>query len=227
MTTRGRVLLGAALAAAGVTVMAPRWLRRVEFFQVRQVDVTGLRYLEGREVVAAMALPAGASLFDDPAPFEARALAMPGVQRVAVRKRWPGTLVVAVTEWQPVALTPAEGGLAMLDRLGRVLPFDPSRVPADLPVAEADPEVARALFRIRENAPALFRRIGGARRAGQDVALQADGFRVLVRGDVSADDLLNLLAAMADMAERGVNYEELDARFATRVFVRGWKGVKA
>jgi hypothetical protein len=174
-----------------------------------------------------MKLARGASLFDDPAPLTRRVVAMAGVQKAEVGKRWPGTLVVRVTEWAPVALTPGDRGLVMLDRLGRRLPFDPTRSPADLPVAPADPVVARALFRIMEESAALFGRITAARRSGDDVVLEADGRRILVRGEVSAGDLLNLQAVMADLARYDIDYEELDARYANRVFVRGWKGVRS
>jgi hypothetical protein len=208
-------------------VLVLRGLRRLEFFQVRRVDVFGTRYLEGRQVVAAMKLARGASLFDDPAPLTRRVVAMAGVQKAEVGKRWPGTLVVRVTEWAPVALTPGDRGLVMLDRLGRRLPFDPTRSPADLPVAPADPVVARALYRIMEESAALFGRIAVARRSGDDVVLEADGRRILVRGEVSAGDLLNLQAVMADLARYDIDYEELDARYANRVFVRGWKGVRS
>jgi cell division protein FtsQ len=219
-----------ALAAAGIVVAVaavlavPRGLRRMEFFQVRRVEVFGARYLEPTRVAAALELKRGASLFDDPAPLSRRVTAMAGVQKAEVTRRWPATLVVRVTEWVPVALSPGEGKLVMLDRLGRWLPFDPTRAPADLPVAPADPVVARALHRVMEESPTLFGRITEARRLGNDVLLELAGRRLLVRGDVGVDDLLNLRVTMADLARKSVDFEELDARYATRVFVRGWKG---
>ena len=217
------VALGAAVAGA---VLLPGWLRTLEFFQVRRVDVYGLHYLEGRQVAVAMGVPAKASLFDALEPLRARVLAMPGVQRAEVTRRWPATLEVHVTEWVPVALAPVEGRLVLLDRLGRPLPFDPTKVPVDLPIAVADPVVAGGLHRIRESAAALFGRIAVARRhAEHDVALDLDGRRVLVRGQVSAADLRNLEAVLADLARQRMDYEELDARYDNRVFVRGMRSV--
>lgn len=228
MTRRARVVagvLGLALVAAGAA-LAPGWLRTLEFFQVRRVDVVGLRYLEGRQVALAMRLPAGASLFDEVTPLGRRVLAMPGVQQAEVSRRWPATLVVEVTEWVPVALAPVEDRLALLDRLGRPLPFDPSKVPADVPLAVADPVVAGGLDRIRQAAPPLFGRIIAAERyRASDVLLDLEGRRVLVRGDVSATDLRNLELVLADLERKRLDCEELDARFGNRVFVRGMRSV--
>lgn len=225
MNRRGRIGLaaGALVAVAVAAAAVPKGLRRMDFFQVRGVEVFGLRYIEARRVAAALALPKGASLFDDPAPLTRRVVAMAGVQKAEVTRRWPATLVVRVTEWTPVALTPAAGRLVMLDRLGRPLPFDPTRAPADLPVAPADPAVARALHRIMEESPALFGRISAARRLGDDVLLELDARRLVVRADLSAADLLNLRVTMADLVRKNVDFVELDARYANRVFVRGWK----
>jgi hypothetical protein len=74
-----------------------------------------------------------------------------------------------------------------------------------------------------EESPSLFGRISEARRLGDDVLLELDARRLVVRGDVSAADLLNLRVTMADLARKRVDFVELDARYANRVFVRGWK----
>lgn len=229
MTRRLRVALAGGVVVATVVgaVLLPGWLRTLEFFQVQRVDVYGLHYLEGRHVAMAMGLPAKASLFDDPTPLGERVLAMPGVQRAEVTRRWPSTLEVHVTEWAPVGLAPVEGQLVLVDRQGRPLPFDPTKVPVDLPLAVADPVVAGGLHRIRESAAPLFGRIAMARRhAEADVALDLDGRRVLVRGQVSAADLRNLEAVLAELARKQLDYEELDARYDNRVFVRGMRGVR-
>lgn len=228
MNRRRRGVLAAAVLGAAVAgaALLPNRLRTLEFFQVRRVDVYGLHYLEGRQVAVAMSLPPKASLFDDPAPWAERVLAMAGVQRVEVTRRWPATIEVHVSEWVPVALAPVKGKLVLLDRLGRPLPFDPSKVPVDLPIAVADPVVAGGLYRIRESAASLFGRIVTARRhAETDVALDMDGHRVLVRGQVSAADLRNLEVVLADLAQKRLDYDELDARYDNRVFVRGMRGV--
>ena len=221
---RGWIGLSAIVVGAIVLVAAPRALRRLEFFRVRRVQVVGVRYLTGTEVVAALQLRSGASLFDDAAPVRRGALTVRGVRAAQVSRRWPGTLVVRIREAEPVALTPQKAGLALLDARGRVLPFDPTRAPADLPVAPADPVVARVVGRIKEADPEFFSVIVSAYRGrDRDVVLEAVDRRFLVRGDASADEIRALAAVVDDLARRGRSYRELDARFSDRVFVRGVK----
>jgi cell division protein FtsQ len=217
-------------AAAAVVVVAlvavsvaPRWLRQLEFFKVRRIEVLGARYLSGPEVAAVMKVSADASLFDGTEPYQKAVFRIIGVREVTVSRRWPGTLVVRLRESEPVALAPTPEGLALVDDRGWILPFDPTRVPADLPVAPADPAVAKALARIRNTAPGLYATIGSAAKVGEDVVIEAAGKRLLVRRDVTASDIRALVAVMDDLERNSRSYRELDARFTDRVFVRGMK----
>ncbi len=220
--TRRRLLVVAGVGVGAIALGAlPAALRKASFFRVRRVDVLHARYLSGPDVVQAMALEPGASLFDSTEPFRRRVLRIPGVRSAEVGRRWPGTLVVRIQEAEPVALTPARGGLALLDARGRVLPFDPTRAPADLPLAPADPLVARLVGRIKDAEPALFARIHSAARERDDVVLQAADVRLRLRGDATAPQLRALVVVMGDLARKGRRYRELDARFIDRVFVRG------
>jgi cell division septal protein FtsQ len=216
-------LLGLAGVIAGVLLLIalPRLLSRSSFFRVRRVEVVGARYLSGPEVVAALKLDRRASLFDPTEPVKDSAIAIRGVRRAEVRRRWPGTLVVRIEEFEPVALTPRRDGLALMDARGRVLPFDPTRVPTDLPVAPADPLITRLMARVKENEPALFRAIISASRDRMTVVFEGQDRRFMVRTDADASQLRALAAVMEDLARKGRAYRELDARFTDRVFVRG------
>ena len=116
-----------------------------------------------------------------------------------------------------MALTPSEGRLALMDRRGRVLPFDPTRAAADLPVAVADPEVASLVDRVRESEPGLFQQMVSAARERGAVVLEAGGPRLLLRADASVSEIRALGAVAAELARRGTAYRELDARFAGRI----------
>lgn len=220
---KGWLVLGGVALAAGGAAVAPAALRSLEFFRVRRVEVLGARYLSGDDVLAVLALRADASLFDPTAPLARRVFAIVGVREARVTRRWPGTLVVRIVEWEPVALAPGQRGLAPLDARGRVLPFDPTRWPADLPVATADWVVARVLARLREHEPDLYGAIISARRIRGDVVLEAGPRRFLLRGDATADELRALAAVAEDLARKGRSYRELDARYAERILVRGMK----
>jgi len=202
-------------------MLSPVVLRRASFFQVRRIDLVGARYVTGDQVAVALRLKPGASVFDDLGPLERRALAIPGVRRATVSRRWPGTLVVTVEEAEPVALTPRKSALALMDAAGRVLPFDPTRAPADLPVAEADAGVARLIARVKDAEPGLYQRIVAVSRVKDDVVFAGGGWRILLRADAGRPQLRALAEVLNDLARKGRKWRELDARFSDRVFVRG------
>jgi hypothetical protein len=196
-------------------------LRRLDFFQVRRVEIAGLQYLDPAKVIAALQLAPGASVFDDAAPLARRLLAMPGVTAAQIGRRLPGTLEVELVEVTPVALATRGDGLALLDARGRVLPFDPLRSAPDLPLAvSGDPAVAGVLARVRDSDPDLFARIGAAWRVGPDVVLEVGGRRLWFGAQVTAEDIRAVMAVEQALARTGRSYQELDGRFAGQVIVR-------
>lgn len=214
-------MIAAVVAALALIALAPRALRHASFFRVRRIDLVGARYVTGEQVAVAMKLKPAASVFDDVKPLEKRVFAIAGVRRVTIERRWPGTLVVRIEEAEPVALTPRKTALALMDGSGRILPFDPTRAPADLPVSVADAKAARLIARIKDAEPALFRRIVAVSVERQDVILRGSDWRVVLRADAGRSQLRALATVMDDLARKGRRWRELDARFNDRVFVRG------
>ena len=162
-----------------------------------------------------------ASVFDDLSAAGAQVRALPGVASAVVTRRLPGTLEIILEEAVPVALAPRNGGMALLDSSGRVLPFDPSASAPDLPVAaSADARVARVLASVQEHDPVLFARVRTAWRVQDDVLLDVDGRRLWFGPAVTAEDIRAVMAVAQDLARQGRNYQELDGRFAGQVIVR-------
>jgi cell division septal protein FtsQ len=217
----GRMLAG----VVGVGLLwygGPSLLRRLEFFRVRRVEITGLQYLAPAKLFGALELNSGSSVFDDLAAATRRLKRLPGVQAAALRRRLPGTLEIVLSEAVPVALAPRESGMALLDSTGTVLPFDPAATAPDLPVAAtADRTVARVLAVVQVNDPVLFSRIRAAWRVQGDVILDLDGRRLWFSPTVTAEDIRAVMAVAQDLARRGRSYQELDGRFAGQVIVRG------
>jgi cell division septal protein FtsQ len=214
-----------ALAILAATVLlglaVPGMLRRLEFFRIRRVEISGLQYLAPNKVIAALGLDSTASVFDDLIAAEARASALPGIESAQVKRRLPGTLEISLVEAVPVALAPRPGGMALLDSRGRVLPYDPAASAPDLPVvAAADTSVASVLASVQEYDPALFGRIRTAWRVREDVVLDVDGHRLLFGRFVTAEDIRAVMAVAQDLARAGRRYQELDGRFAGQVIVR-------
>ncbi len=77
---RRRALQGVALAALGTAawLVAPALLRHVAFFRVRQIELVGVRNLAPEVVLAALRLPAGASVFSDTRLLADRVRGVPG-----------------------------------------------------------------------------------------------------------------------------------------------------
>ncbi|MDQ3224012.1 MAG: hypothetical protein M3Q75_11175, partial [Gemmatimonadota bacterium] len=147
--------------------------------------------------------------------------ALPGVVSAVVRRRLPGTLEIILAEAVPVAIAPRDGGMALLDSSGKVLPFDPAAAAPDLPVAaSADARVARVLARVQEHDPALFARVRTAWRVRDDVLLYVDGRRFWFGPEVTAEDIRAVMAVAQDLARLGRKYHELDGRYAGQVIVR-------
>jgi len=216
----------ALLGGVGLWLGGPHLLRRVAIFRVRRIEVTGARYLGAPEVARGLGLGAGASLFDPRAPLERRVLAMPGIQRAEVRRRLLGALEVRVTEFEPVALTPTPGAgrLALLDRRGRVLPFDPTRLPVDLPIVPPDSAVTGLMDRVRDTDPRLFADIVSASRDHHTIVLETVNRRILFRVGASPKEIQGVGLVTDEIERRHLESDLLDARWEGRVVIRrtGW-----
>lgn len=230
-----------ALAAAGVTALAadlPRLLRRLEFFRVERVEVVGTRYMAPHDVLALSGITSASSLFDDADAWRAALEDHPLVAAVRVERDLPSTVVLHVTEAEPVAFvrTPE---LRPVDASGRLLPIDPAERSLDLPVLAttsrigedgrvADPAslaLLDALNAVRGSEPMLA-------AAVSEVAPAADGAVRLVLGEPAHAEVLlpphagglrlrQLGSTLEDLRARGEygRVRRIDARFHDQVVV--------
>jgi cell division protein FtsQ len=236
---RSRAVKILRLAGFGLAVLAvagsPWWgralARRLDFFRVRRVEIDGARYVSPDEIVSRLRIDTTQSLFDDVAPLEKRVRQHPSVRDVRIERKLPGTLLVRITENPPVAFVQAASGLVAVDATGRSLPVDPATADVDLPVlAVRDTLTLRVLGEVREQAPALFSRIGEVRRYPRGTSFYLL-FRltesptnlahdVLALGDVTADRLSDIVPVEQDLARRNLRATELDLRFRDQVIAR-------
>lgn len=212
---------GAAVLLLLVGVGGFKLLKTMAFFSVRRIELVGARYLTPVIMARALEVPKGATIFDDVAPLERRAREVPGVLSATISRRLPGTLRVTVREALPVGLAERGGRLVLVDHAGRVLPFDPTRPAEDLPLAEPDSAVAGLLARMRETEPDLFARVERAGRIRRDVVLDLTGGRMWFKVGASSEDIRNLVLVADYLTRNGRTWRELDARFASRIIVRG------
>lgn len=223
MTPRARRILIGAVAVVGVWLALPHVLRHVAFFRVRQVELVGVRYSAPAAVIGALHLAPRASVFDELDVLGKRLRALPGIADARVVRHLPGALKVIVREVEPVALVPgADGGpLAAVDAAGHPLPYDPSRVAVDLPVAaSADSGLVAILALVQSVDPTLFEAITAARASRGDVVLQLGARRVLLTDDAGPEVIHEVVLVANDLASRSRPYGELDARYAGQIVVR-------
>lgn len=217
-----RLLLAAGLVGLLAALFAGfRWVRTFSFFNVRRIELVGGTYLTPAAVARELAVPARASIFDNTAPLLSRVRRMAGVREARIARRLPGTLRVTIREAEAVALGERNGRLVLLDAKGTVLPFDPTSPASDLPLAEADPVVAGVLARVRDTDADLFAGVDRGSRLKQDVVLDMGGGRVIFRADATGDEIRDLALIRDWLARAGTTWRELDARFASRIVVRG------
>ncbi len=218
---RRPLIAAGAIALVVIAIGGVRLLRTLSFFQVRRVELVGGNYLTVTEVTRALAIPPGYSVFDDKRPLERRARRISGVLEARITRRLPGTIRVIIREAEPVALTERNGRLVLVDGLGHLLPFDPTRPAADLPLGDPDSTVAGLLARVRETDGALFSRIERAVRFRQDVAVEIGASRILFRAGASSEEIRDLALVADLLARQGRVWRELDGRFLPRVILRG------
>jgi cell division protein FtsQ len=152
------------------------------FADVQDLTVTGLTTVPEQAVRdAAAVVPGGPLVAVDTAGVAQRVGALPGVASVEVRRAWPHTVEVQVTERVPVALWQTPQGVFEVDGTG--LPYRPApEPPPALPrltfagVAPQDPATGAALAVLRDLPPPLRAQVSAVEVAGTTVTLAlADG----------------------------------------------------
>ncbi len=213
------LLLLVVVATAG---FAPRALRSVEFFRMRQVELVGLRYLAPGQVLATLKLGPAPHLFDPTGEIEERAEAIPGVVDVHVQRRLPGTLRLVFAEQVPVAFVPGPAGLVALDGECRPLPYDPAVSGFDLPLVERpDTGLVRVLALVRAADSSLFHEVDAVRHgAGGAVVLELGRQQVLLRAIPTRQEIRAVETVREQLTRSGRPFDALDARFAGWVVVR-------
>lgn len=212
----------AALAAAVAPWWGPRALRPLAFFHVRRVEVHGVRLLDPQVVVDRMRIDTTRSVWDDLSVWDARVRGHPQVADVEVERRLPGTIVVSVTEVEPVALVPGAGGFRAFDATGRALPVEPDVMPVDAPIVpQRDTAVLALLGRVRNAEPEVYARISEVRRGGKgELVVTMGELPVRATVDVTPARLAEILPVARDLDRRGLRAKELDLRYRDQVVAR-------
>lgn len=160
----------AAGAVAVLVAVLLGWLAFGPALAIRDVEVSGAQHMSAQQVLAAAGIdPSGSMLSIDPVSAEQRLLRQTWIRAADVLPSLDGTLLVRISEWQPVAvyhagatgtlfllsdqaviLGPAQGAGKMTDIQG---PAGTDPKPGDRPL---DPQLLVALVNIQRGLPGLL-----------------------------------------------------------------------
>lgn len=245
MTPRRRRIALLAATAVGVLalVTSPIWAldiaRRISWFEVRRVEVSGTRLLAPHEVIAASGVTLGQPIFDENAAWKDDLLAHPVIADARVKRRLPHTLRISIEEKSPVALV-VDGTLRFATASGEVLPIDPFAAPLDLPIVRGSLSDSAAavttrrilgeVARLATLDPAFLGDVSEIRPASNDstsLVLHHRRADVIVPFGATADRIGQLRRVIADVERRfpapanpdGPRHR-IDLRFGDQVVVR-------
>jgi cell division protein FtsQ len=205
-----------------ITGTVPWWGYDLAFFRVRRVEVRGARFARPSEVAARLRVDTTTSVWVPLDSLERLVRAHPQVRTASVRRWLPSTLIVELTEDDPIALVPGARGMRAFEESGGALPLDPSRVAADLPIVDRpDTAVFRLLADLKAENPAMFARISEVRQVGRDqVRIMLLNVRVLAMKDLGVERFDELSSVERDLARQGLVPTELDLRFKDQIIAR-------
>ncbi len=236
LTRRGKrrifVVLMGGLVGLSVPLWVPRLLASLPAFRVATVQVVGTLYVSPTDVVRLAAVEPDASVWDDPADWEARVESHPLVLEARIRRDGSRVLEIQVIEDRPVALasTPA---LLPVSAEGRVLPLEPWVSGVDLPLISghaeletgrlADPAqqaIADLIARLEAKEPEFVQQVsevGYAENGGYEFLMlpTANASRVLLPVENPVHGLRRVALALGQTSETPVPLA--DARYLSQV----------
>jgi cell division protein FtsQ len=138
-------------------------------FTVSEITVEGRETTDGETILAALAARPGTPILAvSPKRAKQQLESLPWVRTAVIERRLPGTLYVRLVERKPLALWQHGGKIALIDRVGAVIPVDRLDRFAKLPmvVGEGAASHAAELLDMLANEPDLAARVTAAIRVG-------------------------------------------------------------
>ena len=239
MIAKLRLALLVALGAAALAspLWGPRLLRRVAWFQVQRVEISGTRLLAPHQVLAASGIRRGQNIWDDATVWERALRANPAIAEARVSRKLPATLRIRVEEKRPVAYV-EETTLQPVTASGERLPLDPTHAPVDLPILRGPwdrlPAALRAELlgetaRLSHLDPALLADVSEIRAADSTAHTLLLTHRladIVLPVGAGSERLAELHAVLTDLesrlpaADSGAVPARVDLRYGEQVVVR-------
>ncbi len=221
-------------------------LSQLAYFRIREVEVTGTRFLDPLKIAARMRVDTLRSIWSETETYRRRVESHPQVTSASIERKLPSRLIVHVQENLPIAFVPTATGFLTFDSTGHELPIDPRFAAPDLPiVSSADTAVLSLLGRIRTYNPFVFERISEISRPAPNEFLlllvagdrktssappdssaldstvtKSPVLRVRVPLGVTVTRLTDIFPVESDLKRRQVKVAELDLRYRDQVIAR-------
>lgn len=152
-------IVGGLAVVGGVAIYAAGW---TGLMGVNEVQVEGASTISSQELIAVADIPEGTPMMRvDVRAATARLADLPQLSSVDVRRQWPRTIVLSVSERGPVAVQKATDGWELLDDRGVPFAVVPER-PKDLPtVARSQDEATNTamLLALAQMSPEVRSRV--------------------------------------------------------------------
>jgi cell division protein FtsQ len=232
-------IVACAIGVAAVYYVTDRALA-AESLTISRITVTGNSRMSRGEVIALLDGLRGANMLTaDLDAWRHKLLDSPWVAEAAIRRVFPATVSVAITERQPLGIGRINDSLYLIDRRGVVIDeYGPNYADVDLPIIDGLAEhLAADHMLVDETRAALAGRLLGelsrrpdlARRVSQIDVTDAHDAVVILKDDtvlvrLGEDDFSERLQSYLDLAtalhERIPDIDYVDLRFDERVYVR-------
>lgn len=233
------VLTAAVAVSAGVLYLAVDSALGAEAMQINRITVNGTRRMSPGEVLTVLdGLRGKSMLTTDLESWRQRLLGSPWVGDAAMRRVFPGTVSVAISEREPLGIGRIGDALYLIDRRGAIIDeFGPGYADFDLPIIDglaaapaagtlvddARAALAGRLLAELQQHPPLARRVSqidvtDARNA--IVILKDDGALIHVGDERFAARVQAYLDLAARLREDVPDIDYVDMRFDERVYVR-------
>ena len=238
---RAAFLIGLVAVGGGIagTVWGRQLLGKIDYFNVRRIEVVGARWIAPDSVLRMAAIDKERSVWEDYTEVERRLVKHPLVAEAQVRRSGLRSLRLVVREVEPLALVGVPE-LRVVRGDGTVLPIDPAGASLDLPLltarAKLSPDSAKLEPGRAREALSLFAELQaldpGLAAAISDFDLaEPEGLmanlilsqpaqRLALPGVI--DELLvrRVRATLADLRNRDVPAGTVEARYADQIVVR-------
>jgi cell division septal protein FtsQ len=233
--TIGIVLVAGVVAVYGLSRIA-NFMFHAKALTIQTINVEGTNRMSRGEVLAILDDLRGVSMVTvDLEEWRQKLLAAPWVADVAMRRAFPGTVSVVITEREPLGIGRIKGKPFLIDRTGMVIDeFGPKYADFDLPIidnltaGDGSTDAARAALAGRiladlQSRPDVLRLVSqiDVSNAGDAVVILRDDTALIHTGD---DNFAERVQAYLDYAPRlREDVPQIDSvymQFGDRVFVK-------